>query len=97
MLRALGTGLLTAIVLAASPAHAVDETGATRIACFIEVDVPAKYSIKKIKIKEAYRQYIKRRNGRIDLMEFPATYKEERTLVEPAHKVMREVHCPEKK
>ncbi|MEM6727207.1 MAG: hypothetical protein AAF618_01790 [Pseudomonadota bacterium] len=96
MLRFIGSTVFGVSLLAASQAHAIDETGATRIACYIEVDVPAKYSITKIKIADSYRQYIKRKNGRIDLMEFPATYREEKHLVEPAHKVMRQVACPKK-
>lgn len=56
-------------------------------------EFPAQYSVKRVKIKDEYRQYIKRTNGRIDLMEFPAVYREDKTKVAEAHTVMREIVC----
>lgn len=73
----------------------INDPNATRIGCYRQMIVPAKYSVKKIKIKDSYRQYIKRTNGRIDLMEYPAVYREERTMVAPAEKVMRQIPCPD--
>jgi|TARA_B110000977_G_scaffold41445_1_gene55794 hypothetical protein len=49
--------------------------------------------VKRLKIKDEYSQYIKRTNGRIDLMEFPAVYCEDKTKVAEAHTVMREIVC----
>lgn len=79
-------------VLVGTPAMA-DETRAKRVGCFQEVKVPAQYTVKRVLIKDSYRQYIKRSNGRIDLMEYPAVYREDKTQVAEAHTVMREVVC----
>ena len=77
----------------AAPVSAANESRATRLGCYQEVKVPAQYSVKRVKIKDEYRQYIKRTNGRIDLMEFPAVYREDKTKVAEAHTVMREIVC----
>jgi hypothetical protein len=66
---------------------------ATRVGCFQQVQEPAQYSIKRVKIKDSYRQYVKRTNGQIDLMEYPAVYREDKKLVSEAHTVMREIVC----
>ena len=75
----------------APPAFTADETRATRLGCYQEVKFTAQYSVKRVKIKDEYRQYIKRTNGRIDLMEFPAVYREDKTKIAEAHTVMREI------
>ena len=54
--------------------------------------MPAKYSVKKVRVKEAERKYV-RRDGLVLLLEYPAVYREDKTLVEPAHVLMREVKC----
>lgn len=77
--------------LYAAPVFA--DENATRIGCFQQVEVPATYSVKRVEIKKSHRKYIKRTNGRIDLMEYPAVYREDKTLVAKAHTVMREVKC----
>lgn len=64
-----------------------------RLGCFVQVNVPAKYSVKKIKIKDSYRQYVKRTNGQIDLMEYPAVYREEKKLIAGPEIIMRQVAC----
>lgn len=79
-------------MLTSVPAWAGDPN-AKRLGCYRQVEVPAKYSVKRIKIKDSYRQYVKRANGRIDLMEYPAVYREEKTLVAEAEIVMRQVNC----
>jgi hypothetical protein len=53
----------------------------------------AQYKLKRGKIKEEYRQYSKRTNGRIDLMECPAVYCEDKTKFAEAHTVMLEIVC----
>lgn len=63
------------------------------LACFKEVLVPAKYSVKHVLLTPAKRQYVKRLFGRIDLVEIPAVYVEEKTLVEPEHILLRQVVC----
>jgi len=81
------------VLMAASDARAQEPTQRERLlACYQQVKVPAKYSVNKVKIKEAERKYI-RRNNRIELVEYPAVYREDRTLVEPAHVVMQEIPC----
>lgn len=77
-------------VMAAVPAHAGDN--ARVLACFKEVKVAAQYSVKKVLVKEAERKYV-RRNGLVLLVEYPAIYREDKTLVEPEHILMREVKC----
>ena len=77
----------------AAPVSAAGESRATRVGCYQEVKVAAQYSVKRLKIKDEYSQYIKRTNGRIDLMEFPAVYREDKTKVAEAHTVMREIVC----
>ena len=77
----------------AAPASAADESRATRLGCYQEVKVPAQFSVKRVKIKDEYRQYIKRMNGRIDLIKFPAVYCEDTTKVAEAHTIMREIVC----
>ncbi|MDB4196833.1 hypothetical protein N9777_00890 [Ascidiaceihabitans sp.] len=49
--------------------------------------------MKRVKIKDEYRQYIKRTKSWIDLMDFPAVYREDKTKVAEAHTVMREIVC----
>ena len=49
--------------------------------------------MKRVKIKDEYRQYIKRTKSCIDLMDFPAVYREDKTKVAEAHSVMREIVC----
>ncbi len=83
------TAFLVAAVTLAGAAHAKE---GRVIACFQEVTVPAKYQVSKTMIEKAKRQYV-RRNGRVELVEYPPVYKEHRTLVEPAHKVMQEIPC----
>lgn len=63
------------------------------LGCFKEVIVPAKYSTKKILVKEARQAYVKRATGTIEHVEYPAVYREEKTLVEPSYKLMKQVAC----
>ncbi|MET4103063.1 hypothetical protein ABIE58_002500 [Roseovarius sp. MBR-78] len=62
------------------------------IACYQRVLVPAQYDVKKILVKEPERKYIKR-NGRIELLEYAAIYREEKTLVKDEYYVMQEISC----
>lgn len=87
---AVAIGLLSA---SGASAATVNDKHAKRIACYKQVMVPATYSVKKVKIKDSYRQYVKRTNGRIDLMEYPPVYREEKTVKEEAHIVMRQIVC----
>ncbi len=90
------SALALTVLATAVPAHAqqgINDPNATRIGCYRQVQVPAKFSVKKILVKESYRQYIKRANGRIDLMEYPPVYREEKKMIAPPETVMREVTC----
>lgn len=79
-------------VLASVPVQASAQKS-KRLGCFIQVNVPAQYSVKKIKVKDSYRQYVKRVNGQIDLMEYPAVYREEKKLIKGPEIIMRQVKC----
>jgi len=77
----------------------VDVNGrqARLIACFEDVLMPAKYLVEHVLVREAYRQYVKRKSGQVELVEYPAVYRQERTLLEPAHRLLRETRCKPKK
>ena len=68
------------------------DPNARLLACYQEVLVPAEYYVTKELIKEAEQKYI-RRNGRVELIENPAVYKENRTLKTPRHMVLEEIPC----
>lgn len=92
--------LLSIVVAAATSTAALAQTyvkvgddNARLLACFEEVVVPAKYNVKKILVTPAKQQYIKRLSGRIELVEIPAVYREERTLVSPEATELREIAC----
>ena len=55
--------------------------------------VPAKYSVKKVLMEPARQAYVKRSTGRVELVEYPAVYREERTLVEASYKLMKPIPC----
>ncbi|MCT4559499.1 MAG: hypothetical protein N4A61_15735 [Pelagimonas sp.] len=88
--------LISALILALLGSHAAADaadSGQPRlIACYKEVKVGAQYSVKKVLIKKAERKYIKRGED-IRLVEYPAVYREDKTLIKPAHVVMKEVVC----
>jgi len=58
-----------------------------------EVLVPATYTVKKVKLKDAYQQYERQANGLVYLLEYPAVFREDRTLHTEEHIVMRPVTC----
>lgn len=62
------------------------------IACYKQVKVPAKYKVSKVLIKAAERKYIKR-NGRIELVEYPAIYREDREKISDEHLLMQQIPC----
>ncbi|MCT4608621.1 MAG: hypothetical protein N4A70_05390 [Pelagimonas sp.] len=62
------------------------------IACYKEVKVGAQYSVKKVLVKKAKRVYLKR-GDLIQLVEYPAVYREDKKLIKPAHVVMKEIPC----
>lgn len=77
-------------VMASAPAATADK--ARVIACYKEVTVPARYDVKEVLVQEPSRKYV-RRNGLVLLVEYPAIYREDKTLIEAEHIVMREVVC----
>ncbi len=89
------TSLVLAVALTVTPGLLAAQTtpqGERLIACFQQVTVPAEYSVKKVKIKDAERKYI-RRNGRIELVELAAIFREDKKMIKPAHELMQEVPC----
>lgn len=85
----------TAVMLCAAT---IATTGAVQaqapklIGCYQKVLVPAQYDVKKVLVKEPVRKYIKR-NNRIELVEYPAVYREEKTLLKKEYFVMKEISC----
>jgi hypothetical protein len=73
----------------ATSAHA---EGPRLLGCYKKVLVPAEYHVTKTKIKDAERKYVKR-NGRYELLEYPAVYQEHKKLIKGEYYVMREVSC----
>lgn len=71
----------------------INDPNAKRIACYRKDLVPAQYQVTKHLEKPAQRAYVKRRSGVIELMEFPAVYREEKKLIKAAHYVMRQIEC----
>jgi hypothetical protein len=101
-----------ALLLAAMPAVA-DETAypledqdvmtevngnpARLLACFEQVMMPATVLVEPILIAPERRAYVKRRDGTIDLVEYPARYREKRTVLEPSYVELRQIPCKKKK
>ena len=86
------TTLFTAAIAAiafAAPAMAWE---GTTVACFDKHLVPAKYSATKVLVKAGKQQY-EHANGHIELVAYPAVYREVRTKTADAHYVMREIKC----
>lgn len=77
----------------------VDVNGrkARLIACFEDVMMPAKYLVEHILVTPEKRQYVKRRDGTVELVEYPAVYRQERTLLEPAYRELRQVPCKKRR
>lgn len=88
MKKTLFSAAVAAIAFAA-PAMAWE--GET-VACFDKHLVPAKYSSTKVLVKGEKKQY-EHRNGRIELVRYPAVYKEVRTKTSDSHYVMTQVMC----
>lgn len=67
------------------------------LACFEEVMMPAKVLVEHVLVTPEKRQYVKRRNGTVELVEYPAVYRQERTLLEPSYVELRQIPCKKKK
>ncbi|UXX83730.1 hypothetical protein [Roseovarius pelagicus] len=90
-----------ALIAAVSMAQAGSSTtkldpNAKILACYKEVTIPAKYDVKKVLVKKAEQKYL-RQGNLVYLVEYPAVYREDKTLVEAEHIVMRQVGCKTKK
>jgi hypothetical protein len=68
------------------------DKNAKLIACFKKDFVEATYDVKYTMVKPAERKYVQR-NGRIELLEYPPVYREDKTLKKEAHYLMREIPC----
>jgi hypothetical protein len=77
----------------------VDVNGKTarRLACFEEVMMPAKVLVEHVLMSPEKRQYVKRRDGTLELVEYPAVYRQKRTLLEPEYVELRQIPCKKKK
>lgn len=62
------------------------------LGCYQKVLVPAQYEVTKTKIKEAERKYVKR-NGRYELLEYPAVFREDKKLIKKEYYVMQKIPC----
>lgn len=100
MSKTVMVGLLAVLVGAgaasASTSKGKMDPNARILACYKEVTIPAKYSVKKVLVTPAKQQYL-RKGQLVYLVEYPAVYREDKTLIEPEHIVMREVKCKTKK
>lgn len=62
------------------------------VACYNPVNVPPKVRIKRIKIQDHRLQYEKR-NGRIELVDYPPVFKEIEEVIEPEHVLLKPIPC----
>lgn len=103
---------IVALLLAAMPAVAdapayplegqdvmteVNGSPARLLACFEQVRMPAKVLVEPILVAPERRAYVKRRDGTIELVEYPARYREKRTVLEPEYVELRQIPCRKKK
>lgn len=95
------TRLITILFLGlalATPAAATRtkvDKHAKLIACYKKDFVAATYNVSYVKVKAAVRKYVQR-NGRIELLEYPPVYREDKTLKKEAHYLMRQISCNKK-
>lgn len=85
------TLISAAVAAVAFAAPAMAWEGQT-VACYGKHLVPAKYSYSKHMIKGEKKQY-EHRNGRIELVKYPAVYKQTATKIADSHYVMVQVPC----
>lgn len=83
--------LAAALALASLAAPAMAWEGKT-VACFNKEWVPPTYSSKKTLIKEAKELY-EHKNGRIELVRYPAVYRVDYSAKSEGHFVMKKVSC----
>lgn len=62
------------------------------LACYEEKMMPPKYHVEKRLVSPVFHKYY-RRNGRVELVEIPAVYREIKTEIEPAYKLLVEIPC----
>lgn len=100
-----------ALLIAATPAAAdpvypgeineelVDVNGRTarRLACFEQVIMPAKVLVEHVLISPETRQYVERRDGTVELVEYPAAYRQKRTVLEPGYVELRQIPCKKRR
>ena len=60
------------------------------VACYYKQLVPAKYSAEKVHVKKSKKQY-EHLYGRIELVSYPAVYRQVATLKKASHNVMVQV------
>jgi len=75
----------------------VNGSPARLLACFEEVMMPATVLVEHELVAPERRQYVKRRDGTLELVEYPARYRQIRTVLEPAYVELRQIPCKKKK
>jgi hypothetical protein len=83
---------LAALVTAVALPAVADEGKPRLLGCYQKVLVPAEYHVTKTKIKDAERKYVKR-NGRYELLEYPAIFREDKKLIKEEYYVMQQIVC----
>ncbi|MEZ5722282.1 MAG: hypothetical protein R3D59_12030 [Paracoccaceae bacterium] len=71
----------------------VNGSPARLLACFEEVMMPATVLVEHELVVPERRQYVKRRDGTLELVEYPARYRQIRTVLEPAYVELRQIPC----
>lgn len=89
-MKKLTAAVATALTLAAVPAFAWE--GHVQ-KCFDKVYVPPEFKARHILIKPAKQAYEYRGNNRVELVHYPAMYREERYQVSPGKWVLKEIAC----
>lgn len=83
---------IAACTIVVAPIANAEEGGPRLLGCFQRVVVPAEYHVTKTLIKKEERKYVKR-NGRYELLEYPAIYKENKRLIRAEYHKMQEIPC----
>ncbi len=90
LLTLIGTAV-SAPVIAHEASGILAAPGRT-VACYKSINVPPKTKVTRIKIKDHRLQYEKR-NGRIELVDYPPVFKEIETVIEAEHILLRPIPC----
>lgn len=95
-MRFIGTSLSMALGLVVCMTTAQAQSGHSPrvLECYKRVTVPAQYSTKKVLIRKAQQKYLQK-GDILQLVEYPAIYREDKTLVKPEHQLLQKISCSE--